>query len=198
VNSGITSGRVYEALKGRLLGAEFRPGERLEPALLSETVASSVTPVREALNILLGEGLVEARTGSGFHVRSIDEPGLADLYAWNSEVLAAALRGWPATATRLHPDTAADAVTARRCFERLAGGSTNAEHLVAVRRLSDRLGAARHVEGRIIGDGQTECAAILAAAGAGDRRTAARLIAAYHRRRIHHAAAIVRQLYRSR
>src|SRR3546814_14778609 len=74
---------------------ELRPGDRLDPAVLAELLASSVTPVGDALHMLAGEGLVEARTSGGFHLPSIDEPGLEDLYAWAGEVAALAIRAWP-------------------------------------------------------------------------------------------------------
>src|SRR3546814_94230 len=68
---------------------------RSDPAVLAELLASRVTPVRDALHMLAGEGLVEARTSGGFHLPSIDEPGLEDLYAWAGEVAALAIRAWP-------------------------------------------------------------------------------------------------------
>src|SRR3546814_5703166 len=79
MNSGHTAERVYDAIKQRIMAHEFRPGDRLDPAVLAELLASSVTPVRHALHMLAGEGLVEARTSGGFHLPSIDEPGLEDL-----------------------------------------------------------------------------------------------------------------------
>src|SRR3546814_2721046 len=95
MNSGHTAERVYDAIKQRIMAHEFRPGDRLDPAVLAELLASSVTPVRDALHMLAGEGLVEARTSGGFHLPSIDEPGLEDLYAWAGEVAALAIRAWP-------------------------------------------------------------------------------------------------------
>ncbi|WP_448539042.1 GntR family transcriptional regulator [Sphingobium yanoikuyae] len=47
----------------------FRPGARLEPGELAAIPSASTTPVSEALNHLAGAGLVESRTGSGFHLR---------------------------------------------------------------------------------------------------------------------------------
>ncbi|MGK4455738.1 GntR family transcriptional regulator, partial [Klebsiella pneumoniae] len=59
MNSGPTAERVHEALKRRIMGREFRPGDRLDPAVLAAPLSSSVTPVRDALHLLTGEGLVE-------------------------------------------------------------------------------------------------------------------------------------------
>src|SRR3546814_18453571 len=98
MNSGATFERVYDALKGRILGNEFRPGERLDPARLGSELHSSPTPIRDALHLLMGEGLVDTRLGSGFHVVMIDAPALQDLYSWNPEVLLLSVRSWSPTA----------------------------------------------------------------------------------------------------
>src|SRR3546814_6150334 len=86
MNAGLTSERVYEGLRQRILDREFRPGDRLDPSALAEVLNSSVTPVRDALHNLTGAGLVETRTSEGFNLPQIDEPGLQDLYAWNAEI----------------------------------------------------------------------------------------------------------------
>jgi len=198
MNSGLTSERVYETLKRRLLDNEFRPGERLEPALLADGVASSVTPVREALNVLTGERLLDARSGGGFYVPPLDQPGLSDLYAWNSDVLGVAVRAWPPGTIVVTPPLAGDDApfAIRRCFAALAEASHNPEHGAALDRLSDRLNAVRRVELIIVGDPAAALGDIGAAASRGDRRTLARLLVAFHRVRVRQAAAIVRQLYR--
>jgi len=49
MNSGQTSERVYHAVKDGLLSGVYRPGERLEPALLAHGRSSSATPVRVVL-----------------------------------------------------------------------------------------------------------------------------------------------------
>lgn len=99
MNSGATAERVHEALKRRIMGREFRPGDRLDPAVLAAPLSSSVTPVRDALHLLTGEGLVETRTSGGFHIPALDEPALKDLYDWSAELLALAIRGWPRSET---------------------------------------------------------------------------------------------------
>jgi len=198
MNSGQTSERVYDALKQRILGNAFRPGERLEPALLADILSSSPTPVREALNSLVGARLLENRTGSGFHLALIDEPGLRDLYAWNGQILTLAVKSWTASGDATHErgtiEAGAEAI--RSCFVRIAKRSINAEHLAAVEGVSDRLHAARLVETQVVGDPAGEIDAMTQAADGNDRRALQHLIAAFHRRRIGQAAAVVRALYR--
>ena len=86
MNSGPTSERVYGALRERILANAFAPGARLDPAVLASELASSVTPVRDALHLLAGEQLVEVRPGDGFHLPHLTGPGLDDLYALNAEL----------------------------------------------------------------------------------------------------------------
>ncbi|QXJ20847.1 GntR family transcriptional regulator [Actinomadura graeca] len=49
---------VYKRLRELIVAGEYPPGERLTEAALSETLAVSRTPVREALRRLEGDGLV--------------------------------------------------------------------------------------------------------------------------------------------
>ena len=204
VNAGATAERVYETLKHAIMNRAFRPGDRLDPAVIAEELNASTTPVREALNHLAGEGLVESRTGSGFHLPSFDEPGLKDMYAWSSELLALALRGW----TRAEPNPAFEspetsdskgtlAERTARLFASIAARSANGEHRRAVERLNARLHAVRSIEDLVVGNGEAEIETIEAAFETGDKPELRRRIGAYHRRRIRAAAAIVRALYRA-
>jgi tetratricopeptide (TPR) repeat protein len=79
--------RVYAAIKEQLRRGLHRPGDRLEPALLSEQHNASVTPVRDALHRLTGERLVEAPRHEGFRVPVITEGTLRHLYAWHRDLL---------------------------------------------------------------------------------------------------------------
>jgi len=198
MNSGFTSERVYGALKKRLLGGEFRPGERLDPALLSDTLSSSVTPVRDVLNILRGEGLVETRTGEGFFRPHITAPDLEDLYHWSEQVLWLSVRHWrdAGDATPTVSDAEAEVCVAE-LFERIAARSGNAEHRRAIAGINDRLHAVRAIEDKIMPDTANECSAIEAAYIAADGRELSRLLSLYHRRRRRAASDIVRWIYRT-
>lgn len=61
--------RVYAAIRQRLREGFYRPGDRLEPAALSDGLNASVTPVRDALHRLTGERLDEARPMKAFACR---------------------------------------------------------------------------------------------------------------------------------
>ena len=201
MNSGATAERVYDVLKRRIMDHAFKPGDRLDPAVLCESLASSVTPVRDALHVLTGEGLVETRTSDGFHLPQIDEPALKDLYAWNGEVIQRALRAWPTAcaqiALRGEPrEFVSFADRAQNLFARIGERSINAEHGRAIESLNARLHAARTVEPHIVDGVETDLEAIGEALGNDDDAALRRLMTPYHRRRQRAAADIVRALYR--
>ncbi len=196
--AGPTAERIYEAVKAFVLRGAFRPGARLDPAVLADRLGSSVTPVRAGLNMLVGEGLVETGTGEGFHMPLIDEPALKDRYAWNAEILALVLRrvATPATVGATGEETGNTAVRTASLFLGIARRSPNLEHCRAVSVMNDRLHAARVAEAGILDGIGAELDEIADAAGRRGGADLRPLLARYHRRRIRSAAAILRQLYR--
>ena len=201
MNSGPTAERVYDAIKRRIMEGGFHPGERIDPAHLSDELHSSVTPVRDALHILTGEGLIETRTSEGFHVPAIDGPGLEDLYDWNAQLLTVALNGRsplskrfvpnPASPDLTHPETAVADL-----FARIAARTGNAEHAREIASLNDRLHAVRLGEARLLSDCGEEYSNLLEAFEAVELPRMRTRIRAYHRRRRAAVAEIIRALYR--
>ncbi len=72
--------RVFEDLRAAIVAGEFPPGERLRTEALAERFGTSRTPVREALMLLEGDGLVAIEPRRGAVVRSFDPADLVDLY----------------------------------------------------------------------------------------------------------------------
>ncbi|MBO9623959.1 MAG: GntR family transcriptional regulator [Sphingomonas sp.] len=197
MNSGPTTERVHDALKRRIMEHGFRPGERLDPALLADLLLSSTTPVREALNQLLGEGLVEARAGGGFHIPLLDEPGLHDLYDWSEALLLLAVRNWyEAGELAAGPRDAKPADRSAALFLAIAERSVNREHRRAIGQLNGRMHAVRCIEPHILGGVSEELDALGALLESTNRGALRKAIGAYHRRRRQVAAAIVRAAYR--
>lgn len=201
MNSEPISKRVYDAIKRRILSRVYRPGERLDPALLAQTVSSSITPVRDALNLLTGQGLVETGTSEGFHIPHIDEPALKDLYGLNLEILALSIRAWPrdrhSPSVSDEEEFGSNPVSAIAALGNgIAWRSTNAEHSRAVKSLNDRLSAIRIVEPSVIEPVAGEIDSIDAALQGNDDHGLRRLLLDYHRRRQRKAAEIVRAYYR--
>jgi len=72
--------RAYGRLKAMILSGELRPGQKLAERDLAAALDVSRTPIREALNQLAQEGLVEARPQRGHVVRTVDAKSAEDLY----------------------------------------------------------------------------------------------------------------------
>lgn len=82
---------TYQILKRGLMQGNWRPGERLEALRLADEFGVSMTPVRDCLNRLVGERLVDMKPGDGFSVPRISEKSLRDMLELNAMLLDFAL-----------------------------------------------------------------------------------------------------------
>ena len=73
-------GRIEDAVRRMAIAYEFLPGERINEGALARQLGASRTPVREALNRLLTDGLIQFRPGQGFFCRTLDAKEIFDLY----------------------------------------------------------------------------------------------------------------------
>jgi len=71
---------AYERLKRRILEGVLQPGARLSEPALAGALGVSRTPVREALQRLAQEGLVELRPGKGARVRVLSPREVEEVY----------------------------------------------------------------------------------------------------------------------
>jgi DNA-binding GntR family transcriptional regulator len=182
--------RVYAAIKQHLREGVFRPGDRLEPAVLSEELNASVTPVRDALHRLTGERLVEAPRHEGFRAPLVTETTLRHLYAWHRDLLllATARRHWGPVSvgqdedsSRLTPPGLLHRQNA--FFLKLVEAGGNPEHLFALRTLMERMEPFQRFEDELLDAVQEETDTIVGAISAGDRAALRKSLVAYHRRR---------------
>src|SRR5215467_11130940 len=65
--------RVYQTLQHAIVSGQLPPGERLRDQDLAEQLGVSRTPVREALQRLEDEGLVETAPRASTRVTALDE-----------------------------------------------------------------------------------------------------------------------------
>jgi len=142
--------RSYSALKQTLREGRYAPGARLEANRLADELGVSMTPVRDVLHRLVGERLVEASSGEGFHVPRFTEGSLRDLYEWHSALILIAVRTARQTPADLsYPDDASDVSLADRTahqFESLAAAAPNREIGLAIASAADRLHPFRLLE----------------------------------------------------
>jgi DNA-binding GntR family transcriptional regulator len=71
---------VYQALRGAILRCELAPGQRLPTQEIAHRLGVSLIPVREALQLLQSEGLVENRPHVGAAVSEISGSSLAEVF----------------------------------------------------------------------------------------------------------------------
>ena len=145
--------RSYATLKAMLRDGVFPPGFRLEANKLAGDFGVSMTPVRDVLHRLVGERLVDASSGEGFHVPRLTEKALRDLYEWNAALITLAARTMrsPAAAAptpQSHIPAGADRVAA--LFERMGAAAPNREIGEAIAGASDRLHSFRRLESRVL------------------------------------------------
>jgi DNA-binding GntR family transcriptional regulator len=142
--------RSYATLKQLLREGRYAPGVRLEANRLARELGVSMTPVRDVLHRLVGEGLVEASTGEGFRVPRYSEAALRDLYEWHSALVLMAVRAarYPLTSDELEGETVA-AQTAL-LFERIGETAPNREIRPAIASAADRLHPFRVIESEVL------------------------------------------------
>lgn len=186
MSAGVTSERVYDALKSHLLGGRILPGERIEPVSYAKALETSATPVRDALHRLVGEYLIEMRPAEGFLVPAMSNSGLGSLYTWHFEIMRLALRRWPRDLRAQLPnvDGSGYADRARRLFTMLAVYSGDVELVRQTAAASDRLSTARVAEARILADADRDLCVLAAIVNEGNSRKVAKQLSAYHRSRI--------------
>ncbi|KXU31516.1 hypothetical protein A0J57_17155 [Sphingobium sp. 22B] len=72
--------RTYAQLLDLVLSFEIKPGERINESELSRQLGVSRTPLREALNRLVTEGILTSRPAKGFFRRPITAEEIFQLY----------------------------------------------------------------------------------------------------------------------
>ncbi len=124
---GTSAERVYAELRSAILRGEYAPGERLRTAAIAERLGTSRTPVREALVLLEGDGLVELEPRRGALVRTFDPEDLIDLYEVRALLEARAAQR---AATRITPQQVGDLEDVCRRAER--AGTDDLDTLLAL------------------------------------------------------------------
>lgn len=181
-----TFDRVYAAIKQRLRSGAFRPGQKLEPAMLSDELNASVTPVRDALHRLTGERLVEAPRHEGFRAPLLTESMLRHLYAWHRDILLLAMARPKAGLGRNAVERSEQSPSSERLkvlFANLAGWSDNPELSVALENLTERLEPYQQFEREFLDATEAESEQIAAAIQANDLKALRRGLVQYYRRR---------------
>jgi DNA-binding GntR family transcriptional regulator len=86
------SDRLRESIEEEIATGRLLPGTRLDEVDLAARFGVSRTPIREALNLLLGEGLVESRPRRGTVVAQITPHRLLEMFEVMAELEAMCAR----------------------------------------------------------------------------------------------------------
>lgn len=161
----------YRRLKDLILRNHYRPGMHLKVADLADELGVSTTPVREALNRLVVERLIDGAPGLGFFARQPSELEIRNLYDMNQWYLGLALS--EAERAPTHSDSsrisaltsalgsvAEDAAEREECIANATGEFTllvaeqarNSEIFRSVGNINDRLYYVRICESRLLQD----------------------------------------------
>tara|TARA_B100000953_G_scaffold296074_1_gene288228 strand:- start:135 stop:701 length:567 start_codon:yes stop_codon:yes gene_type:complete len=136
-------------LKNALLEGRFPVGAKLEAMRLADDFGVSMTPVRDSLNQLVGEGLVDFTPGEGFRVPLLTEQALRDILQINALLLEQApdndrtsrdIDEGSNDTRGAYADRLADA------FRGIAANSGNRFRVHLVERINDRLHTLRKLE----------------------------------------------------
>lgn len=90
-----TVDRVAEELRRALFEGEVEPGTPLREIALAEAVRVSRSTVREALAVLVSEGLATREHNRGVHVTELDPDSVKDVCRARSVLEVAGVRRWP-------------------------------------------------------------------------------------------------------
>jgi DNA-binding GntR family transcriptional regulator len=72
--------QIHDNLLGKILRGDLGPGEKISPQDIAAGLGVSVTPVRDAVNLLAAEGLVHVRPRRGTIVAPMSADDVAELY----------------------------------------------------------------------------------------------------------------------
>ena len=86
--SAILSQTVVSELKRLIYSGEFLPGERLNEATLAVRMGTSRGPIREAMKVLAGLGLVTSVPNRGMFVRQLSVRDMVEVYELRAVVFA--------------------------------------------------------------------------------------------------------------
>lgn len=160
-------------------------GTKLEAVKIADELGVSMTPVRDCLNQLYGEQLVDFAPGEGFRVPQLSEGQLRDLLNLNLILLTAAVGRRPIGKYEGLPDDVGYSDRVAFAFHHLAERCENSALSSCVRSINDQLHVVRNLDLQLFDDAESELAEL--ASGLGNGSTARALLKGllprYHDRR---------------
>jgi DNA-binding transcriptional MocR family regulator len=192
----LTHDRVYRALKDDILSGRIGPAGRLTAAQIARDYQASMTPVREAIYRLVGEGIVIMKEG-GFFTTPLDPQMLADILDISQKLLVIGLNRWNDGTLSSSVVLPVDALCAADCvqlieevFQHLFDQTDNQAISNWGRAANERLHSLRIADCEAHRRARLECKTMFNHALQRDRTRLGRQILAHHRRLFRYLAAI--------
>jgi hypothetical protein len=197
MNPSPTFDRVHNEIRQRVMAGAWLPGQRIDLPHLASELGASMTPVRDALNRLIGERLLTTGTNDGFAMPGMTEPDLRDMYDWLHQLLLLATRQRtdrsPALAEQADDDQEISSFPA--LFAAIADHCDNIELRAAIIAVEARLAPAHGAEHRLLMI-EDELIGLRRAVAGGSPAVVRSRLAMWHRRRVQAAGRIVQLLHR--
>ena len=154
--------KVYDEVRRMTTDFDLRPESRINEVELAHRFSVSRTPVREALNRLVLEGLITLVPNKGFYCRSLTKEEIFNLFEVRAglehiaaksaikrasdEALSAIAQHWEDVDAKTDLKPSQDLAVLDEAFhEQIAAASNNAELLHALRLINVRLRFARRI-----------------------------------------------------
>jgi DNA-binding GntR family transcriptional regulator len=122
-----TVDRVADELRRALFDGEVETGTALREVALADAMGVSRSTIREALGVLVGEGLATREPNRGVHVAEPDPASVHDVSAARRVLEVAGVRRWPVATEEAREECR----QALRDFERTAEADSSTSELTA-------------------------------------------------------------------
>lgn len=186
---------TYKAIKRLLMDGFLPAGSRLDTAKLASRLGVSTSPVRDCLNHLAGERMVDFTSGEGFQVPRLDSSRIEGLLDVNLALLQSAISDEPAYWAVMTTGEGTPADRAAILFHGIAFRTGNMELTAAVDAVGERLWAVRLLDHLVIRDPVAILDRLQAALGAREPSENIReLLNTYHAERKREAGEYARLL----
>jgi len=160
-----TVDRVVEELRRALFDGEVEPGTPLREKALAEAMGVSRSTIREALGLLVAEGLATREPNRGVHVTELDPLAVHDVCAARAVLETAGVRRWDDAGQT----TRAGCRAALRAFAEVAAGDPTPAELTAAHLAIHRSFVALTESARLVALAETLTAEIRLALAKVDR-----------------------------
>ncbi|BEV13174.1 GntR family transcriptional regulator (plasmid) [Asticcacaulis sp. DW145] len=197
-----TLNRVYRELRKEVLRGDYVPGHQLDLSEIRVRHKASDTPVRNAVNRLVGEGLLKNTSHGGYYLPHVTEDHVRDLIGFSlrelilgteeAEVVGRTIAPLPSNLA--HGNVL---VTTEALFREIAkSGGERARR--TMEHVNDELHAIRLAEPLLIDDLQVELEGLIKACAAKDWQILRERLKDYHLLRLQLVPRLVTVLYADR